>query len=60
MLYSTHNLFNTANIIVHIQAVLGLRRSRLTLFEVTNATHKNIKDNNIEAVKLDYCDQELQ
>ena len=28
--------------------------------EVTNAPHKNLKDNNIEAVKLDYCDQESQ
>ena len=33
---------------------LDLRR-----FEVTNAPHKNIKDNNIEAVKPDHCDQEL-
>ena len=32
---------------------LGLR-----CFEVTNAPHKNIKDNNIEAVKLDCCDHE--
>ena len=32
----------------------------LCCFEVTNATHKNIKDNNIEAVKLDYCDEESQ
>ena len=32
----------------------------LRCFEVTNAPHKNMKDNNIEAVKLDYCDQELQ
>ena len=34
---------------------LDLRR-----FEVTNAPQKNIKDSNIEAVKLDHCDQELQ
>ena len=32
----------------------------LRYFEVTNAPHKNSKDNNIEAVKLDHCDQELQ
>ena len=32
----------------------------LRYFEVTNAPHKNIKDNDIEAVKLDHCDQELQ
>ena len=32
----------------------------LRCFEVTNAPHKNIKDNNIEVVKLDHCDQELQ
>ena len=32
----------------------------LRCFEVTNAPHKSIKDNNIEAVKLDFCDQELQ
>ena len=32
----------------------------LRCFEVTNAPHKNKKDNNIEAVKLDHCDQELQ
>ena len=32
----------------------------LRCFEVTNASHKNTKNNNIEAVKLDYCDQELQ
>ena len=31
----------------------------LRYFEVTNVPHKNIKDNNIEAVKLDHCDQEL-
>ena len=32
----------------------------LHCFKVTNAMHKNIKDNNIEAIKLDYCDQELK
>ena len=32
----------------------------LRCFEVTNTPHKNIKDNKIEAVKLDHCDQELQ
>ena len=32
----------------------------LRCFEVTNAPHQNIKDNNIEAAKLDHCDQELQ
>ena len=32
----------------------------LRCFEVTNAPHKNIKDNDIDAVKLDHCDQELQ
>ena len=32
----------------------------LPCFEVTNAPHKNLKDSNIKAVKLDYCDQELQ
>ena len=32
----------------------------LPSFEVTNAPHKNIKDNNIKAIKLDYCDKELQ
>ena len=31
----------------------------LCFFEVTNAPYKNIKDNNVEAVKLDHCDQEL-
>ena len=43
-----------------IQAVLGFNGLDLRCFEVTNAPHKNIKDNNVEAVKLDYCDQELQ
>ena len=28
----------------------------LPCFEITNAPHKNRKDNNIEAVKLGYCD----
>ena len=32
----------------------------LRCFEVTDAPHKNIKDNNIEAVTLEYCNQELQ
>ena len=32
----------------------------LRCFKVTNAPHQIIKDNNIKAVKLDYCDQELQ
>ena len=32
----------------------------LHCFEVTNAPYKHIKDNNIEAINLDYCDQELQ
>ena len=32
----------------------------LRYFEFTNAAHKNTKDNNIEVVKLDLCDQELQ
>ena len=32
----------------------------LRCFEVTKVPYKNMKDNNIEAVKLDYCDQELQ
>ena len=32
----------------------------LRCFKVTSAPHKNIKDNNVEAVKLDHCDQELQ
>ena len=32
----------------------------LRCFEVTSAPHKNIKDNNTETIKLDYCDQELQ
>ena len=45
---------------MRIQAVLGLRRSRLMLFRDYERTRKNIKDNNIEAVKLDHCDQELQ
>ena len=31
----------------------------LCCFKVTNAPHKNIKDN-IKAVKLNHCDQELQ
>ena len=38
----------------------GYDSLNLHCFEVTNAFHKNIKDNNIEAVKLDHCDQELQ
>ena len=38
----------------------GYNSLDLRCFEVTNAFHKNIKDNNIEAVKLDYSDQELQ
>ena len=29
-------------------------------FEVTNAPHKNLKKNNIEAIKLDHGNQELQ
>ena len=32
----------------------------LCCFEITKAFHINIKDDNIEAVKVDYCDQELQ
>ena len=34
--------------------------STYAVFEVTNAPHKNMKDNNIEAAKLDHYDQELQ
>ena len=45
--------------ILMLQAVLGLRRSRLTRFRRNNPPHKNIKDNNIEAIKLDNCDHEL-
>ena len=48
----------------HLQIVYrqssGYHSLDLRRFEVTNVPHKNIKDNNIEAVKLDYCDQELQ
>ena len=44
-------------IVMHLQTVLGLQRSRLTLFR---GSYKIIKDNNIEAVKLDHCDQKLQ
>ena len=36
----------------HIQAVLGLRRSQPTLFRGYEPPHKNIKDNNIEAIEL--------
>ena len=32
----------------------------LRYFDITNAPHKNIKDNNIEPVKLNHCDEELQ
>ena len=32
----------------------------LRCFEVTNSTHKNIKESNTQAIKLDYYDQELQ
>ena len=32
----------------------------LCCFEVANAPHKNIIDNNIEAVEPDHCDPELQ
>ena len=32
----------------------------LYCFEVTKPPHKNMKDNNIEVVKLDHCNQVLQ
>ena len=49
-----------SNHLYTIQAIFGYDGLDLRYFEVTNAPYKNIKDNNIEAVKLDYCDQELQ
>ena len=55
--------FQSASVVVHvsfIQKALGLRRVLLALFEVTNASQKNIKVNNNGAAKLDYCDQKLQ
>ena len=56
----TPRYFEKRHIIgLSLQAIFGLRRSQLTLFRGTNAPHKNIK-NIIEAVELDYCDQELQ
>ena len=30
------------------------------LEQTSTTSYKNIRDNNIEAVKLDFCDQELQ
>ena len=43
----------------------GYNGPDLRCFEITNALHKNINDNtvqccNIEALKLDHCDQEIQ
>ena len=38
----------------------GPRVTTVSTYEVTNALQKNIKDNNIEAVKLEHCDKELQ
>ena len=51
--------YNQGRLKVKIQAVLGYDGLDLRCFEITNEPHKNIKDNNFEAVKLDHCDQEL-
>ena len=65
LLYKIHRL-NFATKTMRLLVVYLYRRSSrydgldLRCFKVMNAPHKNIKDNYIDAVKLDYCDQELQ
>ena len=52
--------FYTPFSIVKYRQSSGYDSLDLRCFEVTNAPRKNIKDNDIQAVKLDHCDQELQ
>ena len=63
--YSAHLRCNIYHYFLTQQNLSEYRRSSgydcldLRCFMVTNTPHKNTKDDNIEAVKLDHCDQEL-
>ena len=56
-IYQIKNIFVNSIIYWRSSGYDGLD---LRCFEVINTPHKNLEDDNVEAVKLDYCDQQLQ